>query len=226
MKPVNIPKIHKILSEEFKKFPAPVVDLIQIQTKDPFKVLVATILSARTGDATTVNACKKLFKKVNSYGDLERISVKDIEKLIYPVGFYHTKADHLKQLPLVLEKEFGGKVPDKIDSLLKLPGVGRKTANLVVAIAFNKPALAVDVHCHRIPQRLGWFKSKTPHETEGKLKKLVPKRLWKSFNSIFVSFGQNTCRPVSPHCWDCPITKYCRYYKMDYLTSTKVKPKL
>lgn len=216
MKPVNIIAIHKILSKEFKHYNAPVVDLIQIQTKDPFKVLVATILSARTGDATTVNACKKLFLKVNTYKDFEKISQKEIEKLIYPVGFYHTKATHLKQLPEILEKEFEGKIPDDVDSLLKLPGVGRKTANLVVAIAFNKPAICVDTHVHKIMNRLGYIKTKTPLETEMALRKKLPVKYWTTINSILVAHGQHVCRPISPFCSICRIEKYCN--KVDVKT--------
>lgn len=205
----NISVIHEILSKEFKKYNMPVVDLIQIQTKDPFKVLIATILSARTGDATTVNACKKLFSKVNTYKDLDKISVKDIEKMIYPVGFYHTKAKHLKQLPDILKKEFKGKVPDNIDDLLKLPGVGRKTANLVVAIGFNKPAICVDTHVHKLMNRIGYIKTKTPLETEMALRKKLPVKFWTTINSIMVAHGQHICRPISPICSKCEIERYC-----------------
>ncbi len=209
MKEVDISKVFKILSEEFKNHNTPIVDLIQIQTKDPFKVLIATILSARTGDRTTANACKNLFLKVNKYKDLEKLDVKEIEKLIYPVGFYHTKAIHLKELPKILEKEFGGVVPSTIDELLKLPGVGRKTANLVVAVAFDKPAICVDTHVHKIMNRLGYIKTKTPLETEMKLRKILPEKYWTTINSILVAHGQHICRPISPKCSTCKIEKYC-----------------
>lgn len=210
MKPVNISAVFRILSEEFHKYPSvPVVDLIQVQTKDPFKVLVATILSARTSDRTTVNACKKLFLKVNDYKDFRKLSVKEIENLIYPVGFYHTKAQHLKQLPDVLEKEFSGKIPSTIDELLKLPGVGRKTANLVVAIGFGKPAICVDVHVHRITNRLGYLKTKTPFDTEMALRKKLPVKYWTMINSILVAHGQHICKPISPYCSRCRIKNYC-----------------
>lgn len=209
MKEVNIAKIHEILSEEFKKYHVPVVDLIQIQTKDPFKVLVATILSARTGDATTANACRKLFLKVKNYKDFDKLTLKELESLIYPVGFYHTKALHLKALPKILEDEFKGKVPSNIDDLLKLPGVGRKTANLVVAIAFDKPAICVDTHVHKIMNRLGYVKTKNPFETEMSLRKKLPEKYWTTINSLLVAHGQHICRPISPHCSKCKIKNFC-----------------
>ena len=207
---IDIDSIYKILKRETKSYKVPVVDLIEIQTKDPFKVLVATILSARTKDETTVKAVKKLFKRVDNLEDLKKISLKEIEKLIYPVGFYKNKAKYLKQLPFSLEKLFKNKIPDKVEELVKLPGVGRKTANLVVAVAFNKPAVCVDVHVHRIMNRIGYVKTKTPYETEMKLRKKLPKKYWTTINSILVAFGQNLCRPINPYCSICPIKEYCK----------------
>jgi len=214
MKKIDIGKIHDILRKHVLKYRVPVVDFIEIQTKDPFKILVSTILSARTKDETTVAACKKLFSKINKVTALEKLSQKQIEKLIYPVGFYKTKAKHLKQLPKVLKKEFGGKIPRTIDGLLKLPGVGRKTANLVVVIAFRKPGVCVDTHVHRIMNRLGYVRTKNPHETEMALRKKLPKKYWRTFNSIIVAFGQHLCRPISPQCEICPIKKYCNRIKV------------
>lgn len=214
MKQVNLSAIYKILKEEIKKYKVPVADLIEIQTKDPFKVLIATILSARTKDETTAKVCERLFSKIKSANDLEMLPVKQIEKLIYPVGFYKTKAKHLKRLPIVLKEEFNKNIPDKIEDLLKLPGVGRKTANLVRAVAFKKPALAIDVHCHRIFNRLGYIKTKNPHETEMVLRKKLPKRYWEKINSLFVAFGQNTCRPISPWCSRCPIISNCNQVRI------------
>ena len=209
MKNVNIDSIYRILSKEVKNYKVPVVDLIKIKTQSHFKVLVATILSARTKDETTIKVCERLFEKVKDVNDFEKLSEAEIEKLIYPVGFYRTKAKHLKKLPKVLNEEFNGKIPSEIDALLKLPGVGRKTANLVRAVAFKKPALAIDVHCHRIFNRLGYIQTKTPFETEMKLMEKLPKKYWEKINSIFVAFGQHLCRPVSPHCSKCPIIKHC-----------------
>src|SRR3989338_10178497 len=206
---VDIDAIYKILIKEVANYNVPVVDLIQIQTNDPAKVLLATILSARTKDQTTVQACKKLFAKIKKIDDLEKLSIKEIEQLIYPVGFYHTKAKHLKELPMVLREEFAGKIPETVEELIKLPGVGRKTANLVVAVGFQKPAVCIDVHVNRITNRLGYIKTKNPFETEMALRKKLPAKYWTRVNKILVAFGQNTCLPVSPYCSRCPVRKYC-----------------
>ena len=208
MKEVNIPKIYSILKKHVKDYKVPVVDLIEIQTNDPFKVLVATILSARTKDETTVKVCERLFSKVKDFRDFNNLKQSEVEELIYPVGFYKTKAKHLKELPKALE-EFNSKVPSEIDELLKLPGVGRKTANLVRSVAFKKDGLCVDVHVHRIFNRLGYIKTKSPFETEMKLREKLPKKYWEKINSLLVAFGQNLCRPISPWCSRCPIIKYC-----------------
>ena len=209
MKSVKIDKIYSILKKEVINYKVPIVDIIQIQTKDPFKVLITTILSARTKDETTSKAAKKLFIKIKKIKDLEKFTQKEIEKLIYPVGFYKTKAKHLKQLPIVLKQEFNNKIPETINELIKLPGVGRKTANLVVTIAFNKQGICVDTHVHRIINRFGYINTKTPLETEIKLREKLPKKYWKPINSIIVAFVQNLCTPISPHCSECPIKKYC-----------------
>jgi endonuclease-3 len=136
--------------------------------------------------------------------------VKKIEKAIYPVGFYRTKAKRIKEISKTLIDEYNSEVPDEMEELLKLKGVGRKTANIVLAFAYHKPAMPVDTHCHRIPNRLGWIKTKNPEKTEIALREIVPKRLWVDFNNIFVIFGQNICVPVSPFCSKCPVSKYCR----------------
>ena len=209
MKNVDIDIVYNILKKEVKKYKIPVVDLVKIKTKSHFNVLIATILSARTKDETTIKVCEKLFERVKCLDDLEKLSSKEIEKLIYPVGFYKTKAKHLKKLPGVLRKEFDGKIPSEIDDLLKLPGVGRKTANLVRAVGFGKPAVTVDVHVNRIMNRLGYVKTKTPHETEIVLREKLPKKYWGKINYLFVAFGQNLCRPISPWCSRCKIIKYC-----------------
>lgn len=209
LKSVPIGKIYSVLKKEVKKFKVPVVDLMHMQTKDPFKVLITTILSARTKDQTTLVCAKRLFGKVRSFSALGKLSQKQIEKLIYPVGFYKTKAKHLKQLPVVLKKEFGGKIPRNVDELVKLPGVGRKTANLVVTVAFQGKAVCVDTHVHKILNRLGYVKTKNPHQTELVLRKKLPKKYWGKINAFLVAFGQNTCTPVSPYCSKCPIRKYC-----------------
>lgn len=215
MKKINIDKIYEILKKESKNFRVPVVDLIQLQTNDPFKVLLGTILSARTKDETTVHASKRLFSKVNKISDLNRLSVKEIEKLIYPVGFYKNKAKYLKALPNALKEKFQNKIPDTVEELIELPGVGRKTANLVVAVGFQKPAMCVDVHVHRITNRFGYIKTKTPFESETALRAKMPVKYWEKINSLLVAFGQNLCRPISPHCSKCPIIKYCNQINVD-----------
>ena len=208
MKKVNIDKINQILEKEVLKWKVPVAELIEVQTKDPFKVLVATILSARTKDQTTAMVSKRLFKTVKKPKDLEKLSIKQLEKLLHPVGFYKNKAKFLKALPLKL-KEFNNKIPKTIDELTTLPGVGRKTANLVVGVAFKTPAICVDTHVHRITNRLGYVKTTSPFKTEMALRKKLPKKYWISLNTYFVAFGQNLCNPISPWCSKCPIENYC-----------------
>ncbi|HOD59260.1 MAG: endonuclease III [Candidatus Cloacimonetes bacterium] len=197
------------LEKHFKSVRTPIVDQIQIQTKDPFKVLVTTILSARTKDETTSQAARKLFDKVRNIDDLEKISAEELDSIIYPVGFHNAKTKYLKQLPSVLKEKFGGNIPSEIDELLQLPGVGRKTANLVRAIAFSLPAICVDVHVHRICNRWGYVKTRTPYETEMALRKILPEKYWLTFNSYVVAFGQNLCTPRKPKCHQCPIYNQC-----------------
>jgi endonuclease III len=208
-KQIAIDAIHTLLADHFATHRMPIVDLIEIQTRDPFKVLLATILSSRTKDQVTAAAAARLFELVTTPADLQALSHEQIEQCIYPVGFWKTKARHLKELPLVLFSRFGGTVPDTIEELVLLPGVGRKTANLVVAVGFGKPALCVDVHVHRITNRLGYVKTNTPFETEMALRAKLPIQFWLTFNAYFVSFGQNSCTPINPHCTNCVIHDYC-----------------
>jgi endonuclease III len=203
-------EIVKILRKEVKNYNVPVVDLIKVKTNDPFKILIATILSARTNDRVTSVVCSKLFSKVKNFKDLDKLTVKQIEKLIYPVGFYKNKSKQLKKLPSVIFSEFNGKIPSSIDDLIKLPGVGRKTANLVRVVAFDKDGICVDTHVHRIMNRIGYVKTKTPFETEMTLRKKLPKEYWREINYLLVSYGQNTCVPISPFCSKCVIKKYCK----------------
>ncbi|MFA7057482.1 MAG: endonuclease III [Candidatus Cloacimonadales bacterium] len=202
-------QIYKILEARFKEFPTPVVDFIEAQTKDPFKILVATILSARTKDETTTKVVKELFKVVQKPQDLLNYTIAELEEMLYPVGFYKNKALYLSKLPGVLQEEFNNEIPEEIEELIKLPGVGRKTANLVRATAFNKPAVCVDVHVHRIFNRLGMLITKTPLETEMTLRKELPVKYWIHFNSYFVAFGQDLCTPRRPKCSECPIYDGC-----------------
>jgi len=210
----KIAAIDAALKTEFHAHAAPIIELIEAQTHDPFCVLVGTILSARTKDACTAGAVRRLFSKAKgkrfAASDLERLSVASIERLIYPVGFYHDKARHLKELPKILREKFNNILPRTVEELCELPGVGRKTANLTVAVGFDLPAICVDVHVHRISNRLDLVKTKVPYETEMALRKLLPVKYWKTWNSHLVSFGQTRCAPLHPKCEGCPIAKYCR----------------
>ncbi|MDD5760133.1 MAG: exodeoxyribonuclease III [Desulfobulbaceae bacterium] len=206
--PTNIEQLIEIVAREVKSYQTPVVDLIAVQTKDPFKVLVATILSARTKDEVTAKASERLFTVAPDRQSLGLLSEDAISKLIYPVGFYKAKAGYLNRLPEALTA-FGGEVPDAIDDLVTLPGVGRKTANLVRSVAFAKPAICVDTHVHRIMNIWGYVETKTPLETEMTLREQLPDRYWLTINSILVAFGQGTCKPVSPHCDICPVEHLC-----------------
>lgn len=209
----DIAFVDKALKREFKAHSAPIIELIEAQTHDPFCVLVGTILSARTKDACTAGAVRRLFATAKSDvfrpDDLERLSQEEIEKLIYPVGFFRDKAKHLKALPTVLRERFGNVLPHTVEELCELPGVGRKTANLTVAVGFGLPAICVDVHVHRICNWLGIVDTKKPVETEMELRRTLPVRYWKTWNSHFVSFGQTRCDPVRPKCAGCPISRLC-----------------
>ncbi|NQT91396.1 MAG: endonuclease III [Lentisphaerae bacterium] len=209
MKVTDIPPVNRLLKREYEAHAAPILELIKVKTDDPFKVLVATILSARTRDETTAEVSARLFKAVHRPADLRRFTQRQMEKLILPIGFYRTKAKHLRELPRVLDELFEGRIPDEIDDLCKLPGVGRKTANLVRSVAFDKPAICVDVHVHRISNRLSLLRTKTPLETEMRLRKILPLRYWKTWNRYLVSFGQRVCTPIGPRCGSCPLYSHC-----------------
>lgn len=209
MKLTDLPAVNRVLKAEYAKKQAPIVEFIQAQTKDPFKVLITTILSARTRDETTTQATHRLFKVVNNVEDLRDISEAKLGQLIFPVGFWRMKAKHLKALPDALDARFGGRIPDTVEDLCELPGVGRKTANLVVSVAFDKHAICVDVHVHRITNRLGLIETKTPLETEMTLRDRLPKRYWKTWNRYLVSYGQTVCTPLRPKCDHCPLRKWC-----------------
>jgi endonuclease III len=209
MLPSDIPRINRLLKKAFYSTKSPLMELVAAQTRDPFRILLGTILSARTKDTCTAAACGRLFEKVTTPDGLRKIPVGVLEKLIYPVGFYRAKARHLKALPKALDETFGGVLPQTVEELCELPGVGRKTANLVVALGFNKPAICVDVHVHRITNRLGLVTTKTPYETEMALRQTLPLRYWITWNSYLVSFGQTRCTPRNPHCDGCLISVFC-----------------
>ncbi len=207
-KQIDIENFLKVVEEYVRNRKVPVVDLIAVQTKDPFKVLVATILSARTKDEVTAKASARLFKKAATAEKLAKLSEEEIARTIHPVGFYKTKAVHLTKLPAALAV-FGGAVPRTIDELLALPGVGRKTANLVMSVAFDLPAICVDTHVHRIMNIWGYVATDTPLKTEMALRKKLPEKFWIPVNSLLVAFGQSICRPIGPHCGECPLGNIC-----------------
>lgn len=208
----NINEIFKILKKELKNYKAPVLSgkIWEKIQKTPFKILISCILSLRTKDEVTDKASIKLLTKYNTPQKLADAKIKDIELLIYPVGFYHTKAKRIIEISKTLLDKYNGKVPKDFNELLKFKGVGRKTANIVMTYGFNqKKFLPIDTHCNRIPNRLGWIKTKTPEETEKQLRKILPQKYWYDFNNLFVQFGQTICVPISPFCSKCPINKYC-----------------
>jgi len=190
-------------------------DLHDAQT-GPFSILIGTILSARTKDEATTKAVKALFSKYKNSKQLANAKVKDVEKIIKSIGFFHVKSKRIIEVAKIINTKYKGKVPDNLDTLVELPGVGRKTANCVLVYAFEKPAIPVDIHVHRISNRLGLVDTKNPEETEQELMKKVPKKYWIDINDTFVMYGQNICKPISPMCDVCKIKKNCKYYKTKY----------
>ena len=205
----KIDNIVTILKRENKKYIVPIVTIVSM-TKSPFMVLISCLLSLRTKDKVTAEASNRLFKLANNPEKILGLSIKNIEKAIYPVGFYKTKAKRIKEICKALLDDYGGVVPDEIDELLKLNGVGRKTANLTVTLGYGKLGICVDTHVHRISNRLGLVKTKTPEQTEFALRKKLPKKHWLIYNDLLVTYGQNLCVPVSPWCSKCKIFKYCK----------------
>lgn len=179
---------------------------------DPYKILIGTILSARTRDETTAQVIKMLFSEFKNPDELSRADLKDIKKLIQKIGFYNVKATRIKEVSKILVEKYNGKVPSNLEDLLTFPGVGRKTANCVLVYGFRKPAIPVDIHVHRISNRLGIVNTKKPEETEIDLQKSIDSRYWIGINETFVTFGQNICLPIKPKCNLCHLTKICKYY--------------
>ncbi|MCM8778581.1 MAG: endonuclease III [Candidatus Omnitrophica bacterium] len=206
----NLDKVIKILRREVRKYRPPVVSFVADHTKnDPFLILISCLLSLRTQDKTTEKATKKLFQLAKTPQEMLKLSLKEIEKAIYPVGFYRVKAGNIKRICATLVDKFFGKVPDDLDKLLSLPGVGRKTANLVLTEGFNKLGVCVDTHVHRISNRWGMVETKTPEQTEFALREILPRRYWKEFNYLLVTYGQNICKPINPRCLQCKIYWFC-----------------
>ena len=205
----DIVKIIKRLKSVYTQWNVPIVTLISNRSHDPFRILIATILSQRTKDAVTAQASERLFKLSPTPAAMAGLIVQQIQQAIYPVGFYRVKAGRIKVVARAIVDRYNGIVPDTIEELVKLPGVGRKTANLVVALGYKKPAICVDTHVHRITNRFGYIKTKTPFETEMTLRKTLPKQYWIIYNDLLVALGQAICHPVSPRCSICPVNVYC-----------------
>lgn len=204
---VDIDKVVK----ELQKAKQPQSDFVKLMDsfKDPYLVLIACILSLRTNDKTTYPATLRMLELAKTPQQMMNVRIEDLEKAIYPVGFYKNKARQIIELSKVLVQKYDGKVPCDIDELCKFKGVGRKTANLVLSEGFNKPAICVDVHVHRIFNRLGYLKTNDPQETEFELRIKLPSKYWIPINSLLVTHGQNVCKPIKPLCDKCPVEKYC-----------------
>lgn len=210
----DIDKIMKELLKVTKNMPMPVVTEIKLVTnRDAYKILISTMLSLRTKDSTTRDASMRLFEKAGNPKDMLKLSEEKIAKLIYPVGFYRVKAKNILEVSKTIIDDYNGKVPDEIDELLKLRGVGRKVANLVITEAFDKYGICVDTHVHRISNRFGYVSTKKPEQTEFALRKKLPKKYWRVYNDTLVIYGQNLCKPINPLCNQCSVSKYCDYFK-------------
>lgn len=205
----RIPCIHARLIREFRTHPAPVIDLITAQTRDPYRILIGTLLSSRTKDAATAKACEALFSRAPDLDALHTLTIPQIDALIRPVGFHQTKATHLHHLARILIERHHRQIPRTLHELTALPGVGLKTANLTLANAFQIPAICVDTHVHRLSNL--WFNlnTPTPEKTEAALRQILPKPYWLTWNAIIVAHGQTICKPRAPHCPQCPLAGLC-----------------
>ncbi|VAX36720.1 Endonuclease III [hydrothermal vent metagenome] len=205
----NIQHVIKNIKEQMKDLPDPSVTLVGKRWKSPFLVLISCIMSLRTKDETTLPASERFFALADTPQKMLKMTAKQIEKVIYPVGFYKTKAKNILGICEDVLNKFDGKVPDDIDVLLTMKGVGRKTANLVLTEGYGIPAMCVDTHVHRISNRFGYVDTTTPDKTEWALRDKLPKKYWIEYNALLVTWGQNICRPISPICSQCSVRKYC-----------------
>ncbi|NOT22531.1 MAG: endonuclease III [Nitrospiraceae bacterium] len=200
----------RIVKREIRQWEEPVLGLVaNASNRDPFRILIACLLSLRTKDKTTGEASARLFALAHQPASMLTLPLTKIEQAIYPVGFYRTKSRSIHAICCRLLDVYGGTVPDSIEELVTLSGVGRKTANLVVTVGYRKPGICVDIHVHRISNRWGYVRTKTPEETEQALRRKLPKPHWITFNDLLVPYGQNLCQPVSPFCSQCKLTKFC-----------------
>jgi endonuclease-3 len=207
-----IKKMERVL---YDKKPYRLTALKQLQEEelgDPFKILIGTILSGRTRDETTTKVVKTLFKRFKNAKELAEGNLEEVKQIIHSIGFYNVKAKRIIEVSQLIVKRFDGKVPNSIEKLLELPGVGRKTANCVLVYGFNKPTIPVDTHVHRISNRIGLVNTKTPEKTEIELNNIINKKYWLRLNNIFVMYGQNICLPVAPKCELCELKKMCKFY--------------
>jgi endonuclease-3 len=205
----NMPEVIRLLEQELAKRELPIVTRLAGEHRDPFEILISTLLSLRTKDEVTAVATERLFSLASTPAEMLRLSEEEIRKAIYPVGFYRNKAETILHVCRELIKRFESRVPDSIEELLTLKGVGRKTANLVVSLGFNGAGLCVDTHVHRISNRLGYVRTKNPEDTEFALREKLLPEYWSRYNTLLVAFGRNTCRPISPLCSRCPVRPYC-----------------
>jgi len=208
MKTQNISKIMNLLNKHFDSKKRTTLNRMR-KKPNPYKILISCLLSLRAKDETTGKISKKLFQIADTPKQISNLPTKKLEKIIFSTGHYHKKAQSLKHISNELIKRFDSKVPDNKEQLLSIKGIGPKTANIVLNFAYNQLTLPIDTHCHRIPNRLGWVKTKTPEQTEKELEKILLKKYWKEFNAIFVLFGKTICLPISPFCSKCPIKNYC-----------------
>lgn len=206
---VDIDRFVLLIEANYRRWNPPIITFIANRGATPFEVLVSTLLSLRTKDEVTGAAARRLFAVARTPQAMVRLTRGEIEKRIYPVGFYPTKAERLLAVSRILLEQYDGKVPDTLEELTALPGVGRKTANLVLVEGYGIPAICVDTHVHRISNRIGYVKTKRPDETEQALRKKLPKKHWIRYNELLVAFGQAVCRPVSPFCSRCPVAAMC-----------------
>lgn len=204
----NIEKIIQILAEHYNSNDNTTLNRMR-RKPNAFKILISCLLSLRIQDKNTEKVSKQLFQVAQTPDQISSLPIKKLEKIIYSSGHYKKKAQTLKHVSNELIKRFDGQVPPNKEQLLSIKGIGPKTANIVLSFAFNKNVLPIDTHCHRIPNRLEWVKTKTPEKTEEELEKVLPKKYWKEFNAIFVQFGKDICQPISPKCSICPISNYC-----------------
>ena len=209
MKDRDIDEVISILTEEVNKWETPIVPHLAREKRSPFVILISTLLSLRTKDETTAAATARLFRQAATPAEMLALSPETIAEAIYPVGFYRNKSRTILAVSRELVDRYHSQVPDTLEQLLALPGVGRKTANLVLTLGFNKEGICVDTHVHRISNRLGYVSTKNPEQTEFALREKLPGKYWKDYNTLLVAFGRRICRPVSPFCSICPILAYC-----------------